>query len=281
MAKVDIRCPVCRQWDKIDLSDDAVKNISKGLLAINIAPGMICEHSFIAYVDKNLIVRDCLVADFKIELVKSESTEEIGEANKTEAGMLKLDLIRINIPAILMGYIFRTFFLGKKAVIISKDDFLFNQIKNFFKNVLENTFKFDLDIITEIEYNENRNKYEEHLVFKNQEVIRDKQNIINPKGMDIEKSIAKKFFAEYDLTAGLIMLRNEIKKTYEFSQSIVELIEHHKGESLTSKNIIKLYSKKYGEKINANYLRFLLNIAQNYFKVKLTNIDGISNLLEL
>ena len=67
MAKIEVRCPVCSNWDNIEISDDATKNVAKGLLAVHLAAGMICEHGFIAYVDKNLIVRDCLIADFNIE----------------------------------------------------------------------------------------------------------------------------------------------------------------------------------------------------------------------
>ena len=90
MAKVEIRCPICSKWEKIEIADDATEKISKGLIAINIAAGMVCEHSFIAYVDKNLTVRDCLVADFKIELPESTPTDE---PVKVETDYIKFDLI--------------------------------------------------------------------------------------------------------------------------------------------------------------------------------------------
>ena len=80
MAKLEIRCPVCAKWDNIEILDDATKNVKKGLLAVNIAAGMICDHSFIAYVDKNLIVRDCFIADFKIEAPEVEISQK--EDNK-------------------------------------------------------------------------------------------------------------------------------------------------------------------------------------------------------
>jgi hypothetical protein len=75
MVKVNVSCPVCKNWDKIEISDNAIKNVEKGVLAVNITPGMICEHSFIAYVDKNLSVRDCFIADFKIEAPEISETQ--------------------------------------------------------------------------------------------------------------------------------------------------------------------------------------------------------------
>ena len=70
MAKAEIRCPTCDNVGKLEIAEDSIKNVSRGLLAVNVAPHIICEHSFIVYIDKNLQVRDYFVADFHIELPK-------------------------------------------------------------------------------------------------------------------------------------------------------------------------------------------------------------------
>ncbi len=66
MAKIEVRCPICSVWDNIEIPDDSIKKVNKVLISINVTSGMICEHSFFVYVDKNLITRDCFVADIKI-----------------------------------------------------------------------------------------------------------------------------------------------------------------------------------------------------------------------
>lgn len=281
MARIEIRCPICSKWDHIEISDDATKNVSKGLLAINIAAGMICEHSFISYVDKNLIVRDCLVADFKIELPEGETIERTEDLIIPETDIIKFDLIKLNIPDTLMTYVFRAIFLGKKALILSDQEFLYNYIINFFKYITQNSFEFDLKIISEMDYKKNKNEFEDYLIFKNREVIRDKNKVINPKGLEIERSIVQNFVAEYDLMAGLIILRNEINKAYKFSNFISNLIENHKGKPLTSKIIINHISDKHDEKILMPYLTFLIDIVRHYFKVDVPKIRGVSNLLGL
>ena len=98
MAKIDVRCPICSEWKNIEIPDDVTKNSKKGLLTINITSGMICEHSFIVYLDKNLVVRDCFVADFKIEV----PDESIIQADKNGADTFKLDLIKLNMPKLLI-----------------------------------------------------------------------------------------------------------------------------------------------------------------------------------
>ncbi len=279
MARVEIRCPICAQWEYIEIADDVTKNVAKGLLAINIAAGMICEHSFIAYVDKNLIVRDCLVADFKIELPESAPTADNKEIITPETETIKFDLIKLNIPDILMVNIIKTIFLGKRAVILSDHEFLYNHLINFFKSIMENTFKFDLKIISELEYKKKKNEYKEHLVLKNREIVRDKEKIINPKKLEFEKAMVQKFIDEYDLMAGVIILRNDVKKCYEFSKSIAELIQNKEGKAITSKLIIDHILEKHGERIQKPYISSLIDIIQNYFKVEVPKISGVTDLL--
>ena len=88
-----------------------------------------------------------------------------------------------------------------------------------------------------------------------------------------------KFFAEYDLMAGLIILRNELNKIYEFSNTIAEYIENHKGKPITSKILINHISEAFGEKIQMPYLNYLIDIIRYYFKVEVPKIDGVRNLL--
>ncbi len=281
MARIEIRCPLCAKWDHIEISDDATKNVSKGLLAINIATGMVCEHSFIAYVDKNLIVRDCLVADFKIELSEGEDNIGSEEVITPETETIKFDLIKLNIPDTLMTYVFRAIFLGKKTLILLDQEFLYNHIINFFKYITQNSFDFDLKIISELDFKDKISEFEDYLILSNRKVIRDKEKLINPKELEIERSIVQKFFTEYDLMAGLIILRNEINKAYEFSNSIISFVENQKDKPLTSKIIINHLSEKHNEKIPMLYLTFLMEIVHNYFKVDIPKIGGVSDLLGL
>ncbi|MFX0038470.1 MAG: hypothetical protein ACFFCY_03125 [Promethearchaeota archaeon] len=281
MARIEIRCPICSKWDHIEISDDVTKNVTKGLIAINIAGGMICDHSFIAYVDKNLTVRDCLVADFRIELPESTYSQKNDELITPQTDTIKFDLIKLNIPDTLMAYVFRALFFGKKTLILSDQEFLYNHIINFFKYVAQNSFEFELKMMSEMDYKKIKNEFEDYLILKNREVVNDKEKLINLKVLDIERSMVQKFFAEYDLMAGLIILRNEINKAYEFSKSILDFIENQKGKALTSKMLISHISDKHNEKIPTQYLTFLIDIVRNYFKADVPKIGGVSDLLGL
>lgn len=278
MAKIEVRCPVCTKWENIEISDDATKNTTKGLLAVNIETGIICEHTFVAYVDKNLIVRDCLIADFEIEVSSSPETEN-GIANVAES--INHDLIRLNIPEILMASIFKAIFSGKSVIIISNDQFITTHIIHFFNYAMQNLFHNDIITMSKVEFKNSNDQYENHIVLDKIEVIQDRYNTIDPKKLLIEKSIARKFLEEYDLVTGLIILRNEIQKALEFSKTLSEFIKDTDEKVLTSKILINHIKEVYNEKIQINYLKFLFNILKHYFKVVLPDIKGVQNFLSL
>ncbi len=279
MAKVEIHCPICSKWDNIEIADDAAKNVTKGLLAINITAGMICEHSFIAYVDKNLIVRDTFIADFKVETNESSTTQEVEELTIPDTESIKFDLIKLNIPEVLMAYVFKATFLGEKIIIISEEEFLYNHVINFFTHIMRDFFNIEIITISNDDFKGNKKDYEDYIVFRNREIIQDKNKIINPKKLEIEKTIAKKFNSEFELVPALIILRNEIQKVYEFSKTIAELIKNRENKPLTSKMLIDHIEEKYREAIQMPFLRLLIDIVKNYFKVEVPKIDGVTDFL--
>ena len=279
MAKIEVRCPVCSNWDNIEISDDATKNVAKGLLAVNITAGMICEHTFIAYVDKNLIVRDCLIADFKIEAPEVLTTEGTEDDIVPEAGSINHDLIKFNIPQLLMASVFKAIFLGKGVIFISVDQFLADHIIYFFKYAMQNLFENDIIAMSKIDYKNDQKNYENYIIFEKRAVIQDKDKSINPKKLEIEKSIAKKFLGEYDLVTGLIILRNEIQKAFEYSKTLVDFITNSEKKAWTSRILIDHINEVYNERIQMNYLTFLYDIVNHYFKVEVPKIGGVKKLL--
>ncbi len=279
MAKIEVRCPVCSNWDNIEISDDVTKNVAKGLLAVHIAAGMICEHSFIAYVDKNLIVRDCLIADFKIEAPEVSTTEETEDDIVPEVESINYDLIKLNIPELLMASVFKAIFFGKGVILISDDQFLANHIIHFFKYAMQSLFENDIIAMSKRDYKNDQKNYENYIVFEKREVIQDNNKIIDPKKLGIEKKIAQKFLEEYDLVTGLIILRNEIQKAFEFSKTLADFITNSEKKAWTSKILIDHINEVYNERIQTNYLIFLYDIVNHYFKVDVPKIGGVSQFL--
>jgi len=68
--KVKITCPVCKVHKELKFPKSVV-NKARQLTTISLPKGLICDHHFQAFVDKNFIVRGYQKVDFEFEPKKS------------------------------------------------------------------------------------------------------------------------------------------------------------------------------------------------------------------
>ncbi|MFX1338154.1 MAG: hypothetical protein ACFFDK_06070 [Promethearchaeota archaeon] len=269
MVPIRIKCPSCSKVGSINISTDMLKNSLRGLLAVNVAKDIVCSHTFIVYIDKNLTIRDYFISDFNVELPKitEEEINKIGSLPTRD--VLDIDLIRLNITAPLLTYILSAIFLKQKIVIIEDQSFMHSHIFNFFKYITQTSFKTNIIIITEENFKNNKNSYKYSMVFDHLAIIRNVKNLINPKKLYIEKQLIRRFLAEEDSGYSYIILRNDIQRAYDYAKSIVNFINDFKERNETV-NILKISTKleeKYNIKVNREYLDFLIDIVKNYFGV--------------
>jgi hypothetical protein len=271
MGQVEVKCPSCGKKGKIKISDDLIKSTSKGLLSVNIANDIICPHSFLAYIDKNLQIRDYFFVDFKVTLPEISLIADIEDEIITSKDVIDIDLIKLNLSALTLTYIIKSIFLKQKIVLIIDQEFLENHIKNFFKYIIQNSFEMDLTLIRS--YN-NKKNYNDAMIFDPHKIIRNNKNLINPKKLDIEKKIIERFFTENKLEYSYIVLKNEIYKAFTLSKLIKEYIEEEIKEGRQA-NILKIQNKlesNFKTKIDNLYLKFLIDIVINYFEFSVPSI---------
>jgi len=94
LNKIRIRCPLCLSSGEITIEKDLIEQNLSGITAINITENAICEHSFVAYLDNNLTIRDAFVCDFKIKIPEINITEIDDENQKIP---FDISIVRINI----------------------------------------------------------------------------------------------------------------------------------------------------------------------------------------
>ena len=281
MNPIEITCPLCGKKGKIDISKDLIKNTARGLLSVNIANNIICSHSFIAYIDKNLNVRDYFYADFSISLPEISLIDKIEEKIGPSKDIFDIGVIKLNISAFILSCIIKSIFLKQKIVLISNEQFLNEHLKKFFQYITQNSFEVDLSFITRDEYNNNKKYYKDALVFDYNNILRDKNKLINPKKLIIEKKIIEQFINETQLESSYIVLKNEILKVYTLSKLIIEQIEKER-ERGNSPNILTIQNElenTYKTKIDGIYLNFLIETIINYFEVSVPSV--ISGFFEL
>ena len=281
MTVIGITCPSCKKKGNIEISDEAIKNVSRGLLAINVASNIICDHSFITYVDKNLTIRDYFIADFQIEIPDIAPTEDTEAKEIISKDTLNLDAIKLNLSANLITYVLKSIFYNKKIAIISDLSFLNDHIHNFFTQLTDGSFDAYISVISENEYKSNKKDYKEHIVLDGKKIIRDDKKVINPKKLKVEKQMVSNFFMEFDPTTSYFGLKNEIRKAFRLSQSIVNFASKFKKDlTIDSELIIDHIEKEFNIKIDKSYLEFLLEIVKINFGVTNIRAIGIKDYLK-
>ena len=116
MVGIEIHCPICSKKGIVEVEENLIRNSERGVSAINVAENLICSHSFVAYIDKNLSVRDSFITDFKIETPDVELEHKLIEAEIPSLDVIDVYLITININALWLTFILHGVFYKKKTL---------------------------------------------------------------------------------------------------------------------------------------------------------------------
>lgn len=278
MKKIEVRCPSCAGIGFIEVSEAEVEKAKRGVFAINVSEGIVCEHSFVAYIDKNFIVRDTFMTDFQLELPEIIPKKSIEPKVSAQLNSINVSLIKLNLSASLIAYIIRAILHKRKIVLIFDQQFMFGDVRRFFDYITRTSFKTELVVISEDQYNSD--SYNDYIVFNRKGVIKDVDGIIDVKKLGAERVLVQKFFEEYEPIPSLIYLQNGLQKAYELSETIADIVKDlKKKEKVYSKKIIEDISRIHNVKINLTYLDFLFKIVENYFKVEVPKSSNVSNFL--
>ncbi len=272
---ISIICPTCGKKGFIDVNEESIRNSPKGLSAISLTTGLVCQHSFFAYIDRNFSIRDYFTVDFEIGLPELQLSPEEKESETPSTLGFDGDLIRFNATTSFLISVLKVIFSKQKFVIVLKEEVLFPHFKACLDYITQNSFITDFVLVTPEDYEKKKKDYKDAIVFKNNEILRDAKRIINLKKLVIEKNIVGRFVLEKEITNGFIILKNEVKKAYNFAKTIVDLINDAKikGEYVNLLKIQTELDNVYKTKFNTLYLNFLVDIVKYYFNISVPSIS--------
>ena len=91
--RVKYVCPECKEVKSLKTPTASIKN--NGLATISISKGTICQHSFLAEIDRGFKQRSSYIPDFVLEIQKEDNTPRISRR-------IKLNVISTNFRRILI-----------------------------------------------------------------------------------------------------------------------------------------------------------------------------------
>ncbi|MHA1319770.1 MAG: hypothetical protein ACTSQ1_08130 [Promethearchaeota archaeon] len=278
MKKLEVRCPSCSSRGYIEISEEEVEKAARGVFAVNVSEGIACEHSFVAYIDKNLTVRDTFIADFQLELPEITVPPVKEPEMSSQLESIDVSLIKLNLTATLLVNIIRAIIFKKKILILTDQTFMVDQICKFLDYITKNSYEKSIRVKSEEEYQSE--SFKDEIILKNNKILQDYDDVLNPKKISIERLLVRKFIEEYEPIPSLIILHESIQKTYELSETIVKRVNSlKKKEKLISKKVIEEIANVHSVKIQLPYLDFLYEIVENYFKIQIPRSSNVSNFL--
>jgi hypothetical protein len=278
MPYIEVICPSCSKIGKINISVSKIKTISRGVLAVNVIANSICPHSFIAYVDKNLKIRDYFMADFHFELPETKLEEALKAKEIPDIDLIDRDLIKLNLTPSILTFMIRAIVFKRKIVLILERKYIRKHILNLFEFITQNSFKTNINIISKEVYSSNKEKYKNFIILDGNRIINDGKGIFEPKKLFIESRLIDRFLSESKSTLSLFLLKNEIKKAYVLAKSISHFSMSYKKKKskkkLSNKIITNYLIEAFGikiEKTYRKYLSWLLDISKEYFGIDVFN----------
>ena len=265
---MEVRCPACNKIGNVAVEQELIDQSIRGLTVVNIPSNLICEHSFVAYVDKNRDIRDYILCDFLIDTPQIELELESKKPQIRAHEDFDVDIIKLNLYPMLLVNILRGVFFKKKVLIVIDNEFLRGYIQQFLVVIFDETFSHDIILLSRKTYIRIKKEYKNYIIVENSTIIQDKDKILNPKKLKIEKNIVQKFFVDNGSKASLIIIKNEIKKNFILSKKIIEFKDNLKAEQrIDSKMLLDYFQSELDIKIQIPYLKYLLEIVRNYFQV--------------
>ena len=250
----------------------------RGLTAVNISPNIVCEHEFIAYVDKNRDIRDYIMPDFLIEIPQIELELDKKKPKIKSNAEFDVDIIKLNVYPSLLVNVLKGIFFKKKILIVFDNEFLRGYIQRFLRHITEGTFSNEIVLLSTKTYHRIKKDYKDYLILANTKVLRDKEKILNQKKLKFEKVIVQKFFAEKSSKSSVLIIMNEIKKIFILSRKIIEFNNNlEPNKKLDSKSLLDHFEEELDIKINFPYLKYLIDVVKSYFQVQ---IEFISDTID-
>ncbi len=199
--KILLRCPKCETQKRLKVPSKIITQ-SGTVITIGIPIGLICDHSFQAYVDNNSDVRGYQVVDFvipKTEYFQSDMLKDEQEEMNNQNSFAKLPLFQ-DIINLLRNCVDDREILGS-AVFTTKGNVLYSSIPH-------NTL---LDTIREFEV---RNKEKLHSITKMFLELKNHQKVCSEylEIHDLEVILVLIFSEMVNFAIGNMYLRDVVKK---------------------------------------------------------------------
>ena len=267
--KVKIVCPICKKEKELFIPLNSIKT-SKTLTTVSIPPDFCCEHHFQVYLDKNFHIRGYQKVDILLDDIQLINGLDYDLSKKSLLDEKEIKLIKNLFPTIVYVYIFKAILLGKNVIVISEelDKVDIEILETFLKTIMQNLFEYNVKVINDKSFELNR-LMDDTILIQDLKVKGIKNFNKNTK---VINSIIAEFYEKKEKTLPRLNKRIRlIHKEVNFIIKKFSQIEESTNKMEIKDALEKIFLKNY----NKDYFDFLLEIINNYYKIKLNIYSDI------
>ncbi len=251
-----IICPTCKSQKKIEIPNELIYD-ADNIVTISVPKGLICEHTFHAFIDRDFEVRGYQLADLELPNADNDLKMLHLFERTRKSDILVVEIIRLNIKPQILSYLIRGNFFNKNVIFVVPETkiFLEPHIDYFFKLIFEKYFKLNISIVNEPNYVEIKSCFENDIVIGMNEIINDNDKIMNSTKMVFETKIVNDFYFNPSSQNALIDIKYEIRKAFSICKNVINIVENLKtNEEFDRFTIV------------AQHIDFIIDVARYYFK---------------
>jgi len=267
--KIRVICPVCQKNNSLLVPKANILNSGKGLTTVFVHSGLVCEHSFQIFIDKNGKVRGHETPDLELKFTPAEEglTKPLQQKEDPTGVML---IIRAIFGEETLLKCLRCALNKHDIICISDSKVILNNFESYFKKIF-GIFTPEINVVSLAEYNNNIRSQIFGAKKRNVFVFNADLSVI------IEQPFVKEKVGNYDLELSLLhlvktkmqnddeiisILQQQIKNIFETAHKVIDLVNHRKIKN--RKDLGKIIKKSLNLKCDVDAMDRILLYHFNY-----------------
>lgn len=268
--KVQLVCPICQKTAFVPIPTYIFERKQAGIAKVQIIPDVVCEHQFVAFIDKNFMARGYDRIDFQLSIKPPEEGEGAeSDATPDQPRKIKVTDVVAKFGVYATTYLFHAYAANLDIYLVTLPTDAPNlgaALDELFTRVIpEGLDEHPRDRIRQID----RHQFRKLKVKEEEWLVLDSSGIVSNtpwkrKKLRFEEDTLKAALGENTEARRVAVIGEALQGVYERVRFVAELLAEKK--KILDNDLKDALKKQFGEKISKDSFEFLRMMLQRRVK---------------